>query len=188
MLPKYLLVWLVLLLPVPIRDASQPRELEPRESEVAEAPLPDRPDPAAEQRSSSSKRSSRSLDVERASLLWASDCSSCVGAVGPPAVEREQQGILAFGGAFGGQSQDVPGLQSGPATAVPAAVVLPSGASSSWSRLSCRGELPRDWKSGGEARPNGPVDDTGVAGVATPDTGGQHSARGQAHDCLGGEV
>lgn len=114
-----------------------------------------------------------------------------MGAAGPPAVEKEQQGILAFGGAFGGQSQDVPGLQSGPAPAVsvvPAAVVLPSGASSSWSRLSCRGELPRDWKSGGEARPNGPVDDTGVAGVATRDTGGQRSARGQAHDCFGGEI
>lgn len=96
-----------------------------------------------------------------------------------------------MGGAFGCQSQDVAGLQSGPVPAVPAvaeAAGQPSGASSSCSRLSCRGELPRDWKSGGEARPAGPVADSGVAGVATRDTGVPCSARGQAHGCLGGEV
>lgn len=115
-----------------------------------------------------------------------------MGAVGPPAAEKEPQGILALGGAFGSQSQGVPGLQSGPAPAVPvvpAAVpvpaALPSGASSSWSRLSCRGELPRDWKSGGEARPGGPVADSGVA---PRDAGGPRSTRGQVLGCLGGEV
>lgn len=65
--------------PVPLLDTSQPRELEPRESEVAEAPLLDRADPAAEQRSSRSRRSSKSLDVERASLFWASEGSSRFG-------------------------------------------------------------------------------------------------------------
>lgn len=114
-----------------------------------------------------------------------------MGAAGPPAAEKERPGILPLGGAVGGQSQDVLGLQSGPAPAVPAAPaapVLPSGASSSCSRLSCRGELPRDWKSGGEARPEGPVADSGVAGVATRVTGGPHSARGQGQGCLWGEV
>lgn len=114
-----------------------------------------------------------------------------MGAVGPPAAEKEPQGSLALGGAFGSQSQGAPGLQSGPAAAVPTvptAVTLPSGASSSWSRLSCRGELPRDWRSGGEARPDGPAADSGVAGVAPRDTGGPCSARGQVLGCLGGEV
>lgn len=62
--------------PVPLLDAPQPSELEPRESEAAEAPLLDRADPSAEQRSSRSRRPSRSLDVERASLFWVSGGSS----------------------------------------------------------------------------------------------------------------
>jgi hypothetical protein len=61
--------------PAPLRDTSQPRELEPRESEVAEAPLPDSAEPVAEQRSSFSRRLSRSLDVDRASLFWVSEGS-----------------------------------------------------------------------------------------------------------------
>lgn len=64
-------------IPVPLLDASQASKPEPRESEVAEAPLPDRAEPVAEQRSSCSNRSSRSLDVERASLLWGSAGSWC---------------------------------------------------------------------------------------------------------------
>ena len=58
--------------PAPLLDASQPSEPEPREQEVAEAPLPDGAEPAAEQRSSCSRRRSRPLDTDRASLLWAS--------------------------------------------------------------------------------------------------------------------
>lgn len=63
--------------PVPLLDTPQPGELEPRESEAAEAPLLDGADSPAEQRSSRSRRSSRSLDAERASLFWASEGPSC---------------------------------------------------------------------------------------------------------------
>lgn len=66
-------------IPAPLLDVVQPSEPEPRESDVAEAPLPDRADPVAEHRSSCSKRSSRPLDVERASLFRASAGSSCFG-------------------------------------------------------------------------------------------------------------
>lgn len=61
-------------------------------------------------------------------------------------------------------------MQSGLAAAVPGlpqvavAPALPSGGSSICSRLSCKGELPRDWKSGGEALPAATVADGGVAG------------------------
>lgn len=63
--------------PVPLLGASQPSALEPRESEVAEAPLPDRADPVAEQRSPCSRRSSRPLEAERASLFWVLAGSPC---------------------------------------------------------------------------------------------------------------
>jgi hypothetical protein len=56
------------------------------------------------------------------------------------------------------------------------APALPSGVSSSCSRLSCRGELPRDWKSGGEALP-----------VATTMAEGGGVAE-QVHGCLRSEV
>lgn len=113
-----------------------------------------------------------------------------------PALEKEHWGggVLTIGEGFGCRSTAVPGLQSGPATvvsedpAVVAATALPSGASSSCSRLSCRGELPRDSKSGGEALPVGPEAEGREAGVAARDAGGPHSARGHAHGCLGGEV
>lgn len=84
-------------IPVPLLDVSQPSETEPRESEAAEAPLPDRADPVAEHRSSCSKRSSRPLDVERASLIRASAGSSRFG-------NREkiaQSGLGAQSGARG---------------------------------------------------------------------------------------
>lgn len=103
-------------------------------------------------------------------------------------------GVLTIGEGFGCRSKAVPGLQSGPAPvvsedpAVVAATALPSGASSSCSRLSCRGELPRDSKSGGEALPVGPEADGREAGVAARDAGGPHSARGHVHGCLGDEV
>lgn len=90
--------------------------------------------------------------------------------------------MLTIGDAFGCRSQDAAGLQSGPAPAVPedpavpVAVALPSGASSSCSRLSCRGELPRDWKSGGEALPGGPEAGGGEAGVAARDAAGPRSS------------
>lgn len=102
-----------------------------------------------------------------------------------PALEKKRQEMLTTGEAFGCRSQDVAGLQSGPAPAVPAvpeapvapaAALLPSGASSSCSRLSCRGELPRDWKSGGEALPGGPEAASGEAGVAARDAAGPRSA------------
>lgn len=107
------------LLPAPLWDVPKPSELEPRESEVADAPLLDRAEPVAEQRSSPRRRLSRSLDVEMASLFWVSE------------------GSLHVGGAFGCRSRDVPDVQSRPEAAVPvvprvpAAPVLPSGASSS---------------------------------------------------------
>lgn len=114
-----------------------------------------------------------------------------------PALEKEHQAVLTVERAFGCWLQAAPGLQSGPAPVVPAvtmvpavavAAVLPSGVSSSCSRLSCRGELPRDWKSGGEALPVGAATDSGVAGVVALEASGPCSARGQAHGCLGGEV
>lgn len=105
-----------------------------------------------------------------------------------PALEKGHQEILTVVSAFGCRSQAEPGLQSGPAPAAPVAEALPSGVSSSCSRLSCRGELPRDWKSGGEVLPAGPAADGRVAGVATRDAGGPCSARGHACGCLGNEV
>lgn len=111
-----------------------------------------------------------------------------------PAVSLEHEcwETLTIGAVFGCRSQEVPGLQSGPAVpedpAVAAAAELPSGASSSCSRLSCRGELPRDWKSGGDALPVGPEAGAGEAGVAARDAAGPRSAWGQAHGCLGGDV
>lgn len=66
-------------IPVPLGDASQPCEPEPREQEVAEAPLPESAEPAAEQTSACSRRWSRPLDAERASLFWASAGSSPFG-------------------------------------------------------------------------------------------------------------
>lgn len=62
-------------IPAPLRDVSQPSELEPSESEVADAPLLDRAEPVAEQRSSPRRRLSRSLEVEMASLFWVSEGS-----------------------------------------------------------------------------------------------------------------
>lgn len=109
----------------------------------------------------------------------------------PRLSEDGRRDVLTVGGAGGCQSQEVLGLLSGPAPvapAAPAAGVQPSGASSSCSRLSCRGELPRDWNRGGDARPVGPAADRGVAGVATRDAGGPRSARGQAQGRVGGEV
>lgn len=107
-------------------------------------------------------------------------------------LENERRETLTMGAAFGCRSQEVPGLQSGPAVpedpAVAAAAELPSGASSSCSRLSCSGELPRDWKSGGDALPVGPEAGAGEAGVAARDAAGPRSAWGQAHGCLGGDV
>lgn len=105
--------------------------------------------------------------------------------------------MLTIGEAFGCRSQDVEGLQSGPAPTVPAvpagpavpeAAALPSGTSSSCSRLSCRGELPRDWKSGGEALPGGPEADGGDTGVAAREAASPRSARGHVHGALWGEV
>lgn len=72
----------------------------------------------------------------------------------PPA--WAQRASLTAGGAFGKRSGTVPGLWSGPVAAVPevpAAPMPPSGTSSSCSRLSCRGELPRDWNRGGDVLP-----------------------------------
>lgn len=95
-------------------------------------------------------------------------------------LEKEHQRGLTVGGAFGCWSREVPGGQSGLAAAVPGlpkvavAPALPSGGSSICSRLSCSGELPRDWKSGGEALPVATTADGGVAG--------------QVQGCLGSEV
>lgn len=91
-----------------------------------------------------------------------------------PAVEKSHQEILTVGGASSCWSRDVAGLQSaGPAPVVPEApaAALPSGASSSCSRLSCRGELPRDSKRGGEALPVGSAANSGETGVAARDAG-----------------
>lgn len=62
-------------IPAPLRDVSQPIELEPRESEVADAALLDSAEPVAEQRSSPRRRLIRSLDVEMTSLFWVSEGS-----------------------------------------------------------------------------------------------------------------
>lgn len=109
----------------------------------------------------------------------------------PPALDKGHQEVLTVWGDLGCQSQDEPGLQSAPAPTVPVAPVAaagPSGASSSCMRLSCSGELPRDWKSGGEVLSGGPAEGAGVPGVATRDMGGPCSAGAHGHGCLGAEV
>ena len=109
----------------------------------------------------------------------------------PPALDKGHQEVLTVGGDLGCQSQDEPGLQSAPAPTVPTAPVaaaVPSGASSSCIRLSCSGELPRDWKSAGEVLSGGPAARGGVPGVAMRNAGGPRSAGAHGHGCLGVEV
>lgn len=70
----------------------------------------------------------------------------------------------------------------------PVAAEPPSGASSSCNRLSCRGELPREWKSGGEVLPADPAAEGRAAWAATCDTDSPRSARAHVCGCLGDEV
>lgn len=109
----------------------------------------------------------------------------------PPALDKGHQEVLTVGGDWGCQSQDEPGLQLAPAPTVPTAPVaaaVPSGASSSCIRLSCSGELPRDWKSAGEVLSGSPAAEGGVPGVATRDVDSPRSAGAHGHGCLGAEV
>lgn len=59
-------------LPVLLPDMSQPLDPDPRDSAAADTPLPDEAEPVPEHASSWSKMSSRTLDMESASLFWAS--------------------------------------------------------------------------------------------------------------------
>lgn len=68
--------------PGPLLDGSQPREPEAREQEVAEAWLPESAESVAGQRSPCSRRRSKPLDEERASLFGASAGSSRLGGQG----------------------------------------------------------------------------------------------------------
>lgn len=60
------------MLPVLLPEIPQPLDPDPNDSAAADTPLPDEAEPVPEHASSWSKMSSKSLDIESASLFWAS--------------------------------------------------------------------------------------------------------------------